>query len=210
MKLITQQYQQNKERFSSMSEQYKTLYAIMGMERQWKVYERASARCKWDRREVYRSVLDRLWTAVVTDQAIEEELWQLVEQNDPEQVLFNEPKLMDDKFTYSLIFVQNLKMLIENILDGVDYRELFVQGNFDFLESFLYTYLELDDLENGDEIFEKHELVQAEIEHQNRDFAIIQSKKNTEEIQEWFQENDMESILGNYWFNGNFAMINNE
>lgn len=200
MSIIYKQFELNTNRFKNMNKQQKKIMAIMALERQWKVYEKCSLKREWGRNEVYRGVLDNCWKFALENKDIPEEVWNICDNNKPENILINKPDMYDDFVSYSSIFVDNLIEFIDNWLDEVDGEECFLQFNFDFIESFLECYLD------DKSLIDEHELIQSEIEHQNIDYKKMKGCVNIMNIKEWFDSKSNESVLGKYWFNNKFII----
>ena len=205
MDIFEEQFELDKKRMNNLSDKAKNIYSLMALERQWKVYEKGSKGYNWNRSDIYRQLLDQCWETIIENRAIDEELWNICVDNKPTEMMSNIPEQIDDISTFSLIFVDNFSTFIEELLEcGVATRYSLL--NFDFLEAFLDEYLALENDEESKEIFGKHELVQLEITHQERDYERIHNCEDFEKLREWYRTECAESILGEYWFNSNFII----
>lgn len=205
MDIFEEQFELDKKRMNNLSDKAKNIYSLMALERQWKVYEKGSKGYNWNRNDIYRQLLDQCWETIIENRAIDEGLWNICVDNKPTEMMSNIAEQIDDISTFSLIFADNLSCFIEGLLEcGVAIR--YSLSNFDFLESFLYEYLALENNEENKEIFWKHELVQLEMMRQERDYERIHKCEDFEKLREWYRTECAESILGEYWFNSNFII----
>lgn len=205
MDIFEEQFELDKKRMNNLSDKEKNIYSLMALERQWKVYEKGSKGYNWNRSDVYRQLLDQCWETIIENRVVDEGLWNICVDNKPTEIMSNIAEQIDDISTFSLIFADNLSCFIEGLLEcGVAIR--YSLSNFDFLESFLYEYLALENNEESKEIFWKHELVQLEIMRQERDYERIHKCGDFEKLREWYRTECAESILGEYWFNSNFII----
>lgn len=145
MYTIEEQYKLNKIRFEQLSVCNKNLFAMMALERQWKVYERAAIGQKWDRRTIYREVLDTCWRSIVEGKEILEITWEISSENMPENLIINKKVELDNVVAFAGLFVENLLTLLDALIEGHEDNESVTQLNFDFLEPFIHTYMGIEE-----------------------------------------------------------------
>lgn len=198
---LEEYFELDKKRTGNLSKQAASIYSLMAVERQWKVYEKAASGYSWGRSNIYRRLLDQCWDAVLGNKIMEEKLWNICYDNKPENVIADDDRQIDDLFQFCSIFADTLEMLIDDLCE-TGCTSGFTFYNFKFLDGFIGDYLELGTNlhDNRGEIIGNHELGQLEVMRQNRDFEKITSCDNLGELRKWCLKQCNESILGDYWF----------
>ncbi len=202
MSILDKYFELDKKRQRILSKQEASIYSLMAVERQWKVYERAAKGCSWDRSDIYRQLLDKCWDTVFQNKIMEEEAGNICYENKPENVKVDIDEKSNDLFCFCSIFADTLEMLIDDLCeDGC--TSGFTFYNFQFLDGFLDEHLAhgINRTEDREEIIQNHELIRLEIERQNRDFEMISCCDNFKVLKEWCLIECNENILADYWFN---------
>lgn len=177
-----------------VSPQHAFLFAVACAERQWPVYERASAGQAWEMQAVLRGSLDAVWD------------WLLGQADRPhraeecERAIFDEDSAdeeADAAFTVSNNYY-GLAAIVED--DQPEYCAQTAVSNLDLLDAFLYDLLDLPTSAASDLTVDAHELMQAEIQRQLADLEALRQPFGPDLVQALRQRARAASVLGNYWY----------
>ncbi|MGN6715677.1 DUF416 family protein [Anaerocolumna jejuensis] len=171
-----------------------SLFEIMAVERLWKVYEKLSIDRYWDKRDIFRGLLDMIWDAIKSNDLIDDKYLEICDENNLDTIRQEIDTVSNDVINAigTLIDEMNKKKSI-----NVKY---FVNINFEFLDKFIYWKYDLQISAESDDFVNNHELIKQEIEKQNTIIDKITSEESFDVIYAWCKQNCGDSILGEYWF----------
>jgi hypothetical protein len=177
-----------------VSARHAFLFAAACAERQWPVYERASAGKSWEMRSVLRGSLDAVWD------------WLLGRAERPrlaaqcERAVFDENS--DDEADNGAFAAANSVYGLASIVqeDQPRYSAQSALSNLDLVDAFLYDLLDLEASAANDLVVDAHELMQREMQRQLADLDSLNEPFGSDLVQTLRGRAQGESVLGDYWY----------
>src|SRR4051794_1730350 len=182
------------EALRTVSPQHAFLLAAACAERQWPVYERASAGKPWEMQAVLRGSLDAIWDWL----SGRTERSRLAEQC--ERAGFDENS--DDEADNGAFSAANSFYGLASIVqeDQPRYSAQSAVSNLDLVDAFVYDLLDLETSAENDLIVDAHELMQREMQRQLADLDSLSQPFGSELVQTLRGRAQEVSVLGDYWY----------
>jgi hypothetical protein len=169
-------------------------------ERQWGVYERASAGRPWERREVLRPNLDAIWSWLEGGEAEP-----LVSASACEDAIHEAgDDVADDLGFHVANSYFGLVALVEE--DDPGHVYLMAQSNLNLLDAFLHEVAGLAVSPESARAVYDHQLVQAEMRHQLDDLALLAVPATPALVEQVRRKAEGVSLLGDWWEQGTAAV----
>ena len=182
------------EALRAVSPQQAFLFAAACAERQWPVYERASAGKPWEMQSVLRGSLDAIWDWL----SGRTERPRLAEQC--ERAVFDEDS--DDEEDNGAFSAANSFYGLASIVqeDQPRYSAQCAVSNLDLVDAFVYDLLDLETSAESDLIVDGHELMQREMQRQLADLDSLSQPFGTDLVHTLRGRAQGVSVLGDYWY----------
>lgn len=199
MNCIQIQRKKNSEFLNSVSKEKGIIFAVMCIERQMKVYEKACTNYKWNNESFFKQVLDACLEYAVEQKEFQKNILELCDKYMPENIEPSKP--MDDATLGATNVIISIISLIKVIINNDKDTLLNITlENINFIKKFLYNYvfniIPSDDIE---EATFTHELIKEELVRQEIDKNII-SINSIKHLKKYYYNQKVCSILGEYWY----------
>lgn len=184
-----------RERLEEMEPPEAFALAAACAERQWPIYERASAGKPWSQPEVLRRALDAVWD------------WLLRKRGRPqglarqcEAAILDEIEDDEDQAASNVAnMIYGLASVVES--ERKDQVLFAARENLAFIEAFVSELLDLAPTPENMPAIESHVLMQAEIRRQQDDLALLSRGVSLPAVIEGVRlKSSGVSILGDYWY----------
>lgn len=131
------------DKMSALSKWDKRKVVMFGMERLYKSYCQFADKKIWNRKEEYRILLDKCWDAILSEQLLDESVWEYHETFKPENEAIQKTipyaeKCNEYNLTYANIFAGNVEEILNCLIDDDDNEEAFLLL---YIDCFLIDYL---------------------------------------------------------------------
>jgi|GEM_PF-4532811 len=169
-------------------------FEILCVERLWKVYERLAEGKEWDKRQLFRSILDHIQDVAESEGTIESSYLDICDENLIDPIKVGMDTIPNDVINAIGTLIDEMNKKVPN---NVVY---FININFEFLDNFIYWKYEMEINKESDEFVNNHSLIKLEIDRQMLFMNQMKSTDSKTELAAWCKENIGYSILENYWF----------
>ena len=186
-------------RLAHVGEMQSACFAAACVERSWRAYVRAAQGKPWNRGDTLRRTLDTAWSWCSGSgprpaglSAAAEGAVDVFDETGMQQPSDNAGRHVAVA-TYNLI-----ASIEERNSEGFSGS---AQLNLDFIDAFLYEYLDLEQSTENDEAVDRHELMNAERNRQTSDLVIVSERWSVPgTVEELRQTSTDANVLGEYWY----------
>ena len=195
-RLLLTHYDRVKRTLATMSPASAFAFGAGCAEREWGIYERVSTGRPWQRKEVLRSNLGAIWSWLEGREAEA-----LVSASQCEDAIPDAGNDLADDLGFE---VANSYFGLVSLVEAGDPGHVYLaaQANLHLLDAFLYDIADMQVSPENDRDVDNHQLVQAEIQRQLEDLALLAVPATPALVEQVRRRSEGVSLLGDWWQQG--------